>query len=666
MTTETRSALRTMQPDDILRIRWVSDPQPSPDASRVAYVVTTLDEKTNENRAHVHVIDVKTGVSRQLTNGPKRDTAPRWSPDGRHIAFISERGEEKAQVWLIDSDGGEAWRLTKTPDAAANPAWSPDGTRIAFISKLQSEPPPKGPDGKPFQKIRKITTLRYKSNGDGIVDDIHGQLFVVGVDLEDRQPQDATQLTRGDYSAAAQAWSPDGRRLAFSSARHATRDRDGASDIWVLDVPAAGAKPAAAPLKVTRTLGPAQSPSWSPNGSEIAYIGHAHRREGVARHNKLWKVAASGGEPVCLTADLDRNHVSETAPLWSKDGATISFLVIDAGSTHLYSVLAAGGKPKVVVGGLRTLSSAHNAGGSIVFTASDPTHPTEVFLCAENGSRERVLTTENAAWLATVQLAEPEPLKVVNADGLPVQAWVMRPPGARGPAPCLLNVHGGPKSQYGNTFHDEFQVYAGAGYAVVYGNPRGSDGQTEAFAMSVLHGWGDKDWQDVTAIADTIGGLSFVDQERVGIMGGSYGGFMTSWAVGHTNRFKAACSERAVNNFFSMVGTSDIGYWFMVEHVGRPSFADLDAYMRMSPISYAGNIETPLLVLHSENDLRCPIEQGEQMYVALKLQNKPTEFWRFPEDNHEMSRSGRPRNRLKRFEVILEWFERWMPAPEAK
>jgi dipeptidyl aminopeptidase/acylaminoacyl peptidase len=655
-----------MQPDDILAIRWVSDPQPAPDASKVAYVVTMLDARTNENRSHVHIVDAASGESRQLTNGPKRDTTPRWSPDGRHLAFVSERGDEKAQIWVIDSDGGEAWRLTDTPDPAANPAWSPDGRRVAFTSRLQSEPPPKGPDGKPFQKIRKITTMKYKSNGEGIIDDLHAQVFVVEADLTKREHAAATQLTRGDFSHGAPAWSPDGRQVAFSAARHPGRDRDGASDIWVLDVPEAGTRRAAgAPRKVTQTRGPALSPSWSPDGREIAYVGHTDRRAGVTRHNKLWKVAAAGGEPVCLTPDLDRNCVNEAAPVWSADGRSVACLVVDAGNTHLYQVAASGdGAPRVALGGLRTVSAAHGAGGRVVFTASDATHPTEVLIADEDGSKERVLTAENAAWLESVDLAEPEVLKVVSADGTPVQAWVIRPRGARGPVPCLLNVHGGPKSQYANTFHDEFQVYAGAGYAVVYGNPRGSDGQTEAFATTVRGAWGDKDWADVTAIADAIEGLGFVDQERVGIMGGSYGGFMTSWAVGHTNRFRAACSERAVNNIHSMVGTSDIGSWFMVQHTGKPPYDDIEPYLRMSPLTYAGQIETPLLILHSENDLRCPIEQGEQLYIALKLRNKPVEFWRFPEDNHEMSRSGKPLNRLKRFEVILEWFGRWMPKKQ--
>ncbi len=660
---------RPMKPEDILRIRWVSEPRLSPDGGRVAYVVTTLDDSKNEYRSHIHVVDAASGESLQLTNGPKRDTAPAWSPDGRHLAFVSERGEEKAQVWIIGAGGGEAWRLTKTEQPAANPAWSPDGRRIAFTSRLELEPPGKGPDGKPLPKVRKITTLKYKSNGEGFVEDRRNHIFLVDVDFSAREPREARQLTRGDYSHSAPKWSPDGARIAFTSARHTNRDRDAASDLWLVDAPAktdAGTPPPK-PVRLTRTVGPVSSPAWSPNGREIAYLGHTDKRSGTARHNRLWVVAASGGEPQCLTLGLDRNcsaggGLDAGGVGWSADSKHVIFTVLDSGNSHIYRIAAKGGKHELVAGGDRQVSGVSIEGGRIAFAASDPTHPAEVVWLDEAAPNARQITHENAAWLAEVDLAEPKELRLKSADGTPLQAWVMRPPGVSGPVPCLLNVHGGPKTQYGNTFFDEFQIYAGAGYAVVYGNPRGSDGYSEDFATAIRGAWGEKDWQDVTAIADGIGGLSFVDQTRVGVMGGSYGGFMTSWAVGHTDRFRAACSERAVNNAYSMVGTSDIGFSFQIHQVGALPYKDPDRFLRMSPIHYAANIRTPLLILHSENDLRCPIEQAEQLYVALKLQRRPVEFWRFPEENHEMSRSGKPKHRLKRFQVILDWFNRRMPA----
>jgi dipeptidyl aminopeptidase/acylaminoacyl peptidase len=663
---KTKSAKRAMQPDDILRIRWVTDPQISPDGTQVAYVVTTLDAEKNEYRSRISLVPAAGGESVRLTNGPKRDTGPRWSPDGRHLAFLSERPnagqadeKEKAQVWVIDAGGGEAWRLTNLPDGVASPpAWSPDGKRVAFTSRMDIAPAEKGPDGKPYPKVRKITTLKYKSNGEGLVDDKRSHIFVADVDFDGRSLARAAQLTRGDYNNGPPVWSPDGKRIAFASARHATRDRDNASDIWTLDVPKGGEK-AAAPRRLTRTLGPSTSPAWSPDGRQVAYLGHRFKKTAPGRHFRLWTVPANGrGEPVCLSESVDRNCNSGVEPMWSGDGKTLLFGVLDGGDCHVYQTPVGKPAPAPVLSGERQITAARAANGSLAFLATDPTHPAEVFACSADGSAERRISRENDAWLAEVQLAPREAIKAVSADGTAVQAWVIRPPGLNGRAPCLVNVHGGPKTQYGSNFFDEFQVYAGAGYAVVYGNPRGSDGYSEDWAMAVVRAWGDKDWADVTAIADAAEALPFVDAERIGIMGGSYGGFMASWAVGHSDRFRAACSERAVNNAYSMVGTSDIGFSFQIDQVGALPYKDPLRFLRMSPIDYAANIRTPLLILHSENDLRCPIEQAEQLYVALKLQRKPVEFWRFPEDNHEMSRSGKPRNRLKRFEVILSWFDR--------
>ncbi|HEY7268229.1 MAG TPA: S9 family peptidase [Dehalococcoidia bacterium] len=666
MPAKTKTAKRSMRPDDILRIRWVTDPQISPDGTRVAYVVTTLDKTKNEYRSSISVVDTKGGDARRLTNGPKRDTAPRWSPDGRHVSFLSERGDEKekTQVWVIDAGGGEAWRLTKVESGASGAAvWSPDGKRVAFTSRVESNPADKGPDGKPYAKVRKISTLKYKSNGEGLVDDKRSHIFVAAADVDAAATVDATQVTRGDFNHGTPAWSPDGSKLAFVSARHATRDRDNASDIWVLDVPKDG-KAAGQPRRLTKTLGPASLPAWSPDGKQVAYLGSAYRKGVSGRHGRLWVVAAAGrGDPKCLTAGLDRNCGRDvgggTEPIWSPDGGSIRFGVLDGGNCHLYSTLAARPAPDLLLGGERQITASTQAkGGAIAFLATDPTHPAEVFTCAADGSGERRLSHENDAWLEEVELAKREPVKAVSADGTTVQAWAIRPPNTTGRVPCLLNVHGGPKTQYGSNFFDEFQVYAAAGYAVVYGNPRGSDGYSEDWSMAVMGAWGDKDWADIIAVADAAEALPFVDASRVGIMGGSYGGFMTSWAVGHTDRFRAACSERAVNNAYSMVGTSDIGFNFQIDHVGALPYRDPERFLRMSPINYADAIHTPLLILHSENDLRCPMEQAEQLYVALKLLRRPVEFWRFPEDNHEMSRSGKPRNRLKRFEVILSWFDR--------
>jgi dipeptidyl aminopeptidase/acylaminoacyl peptidase len=303
--------------------------------------------------------------------------------------------------------------------------------------------------------------------------------------------------------------------------------------------------------------------------------------------------------------------------------------------------------------------SASADGRLLAFAASHPVAPAEVFICLADGGDERQLTQMNRSWTEDVALASPERFRFTR-ESVEIDCWVMRPagfvPGQR--YPTLLGIHGGPHAQYGHNFFDEFQVYAGAGYAVIYTNPRGSQGYGEAFAQAVVGDWGGGDYADVMAALDeALRRHAFIDPERLGVLGGSYGGFLTSWAVGHTDRFKAACSERAVNCQYTMFGTSDIGHTFNVVELGGPlPWEDMARYIERSPLTYAKNIGTPLLIIHSEDDLRCPIEQAEQLFVALKKLRREVRFVRFPGENHEMSRSGKPRHRLERFRHILEWF----------
>jgi dipeptidyl aminopeptidase/acylaminoacyl peptidase len=359
--------------------------------------------------------------------------------------------------------------------------------------------------------------------------------------------------------------------------------------------------------------------------------------------------------------------VGAVAPLWLGATGTLAFHAEDEGDVPLYRVRPASGRaPESLVGGTRQVTgfSASGDGALVAFTATDDTSPPELFVCRADGTGERQLTDLNREWKAEVWRARPERFRFERA-GFTVDGWVMPPFGREAGRryPALLNVHGGPASQYGHRFFDEFQVYAGAGYAVVYLNPRGSRGYSEAFARAVVGDWGGGDHADLMAgLDEALRRFDFLDPGRLGVMGGSYGGFMTSWIVGHTDRFRAACSERAVNAMWSMYGTSDIGHWFQEAHaLGRPPWEDLRWYLEHSPLSYARDIRTPLLILHSESDLRCPMEQAEQLYVALKKLKRPVRLVRFPDEDHELSRSGRPRHRLARFRILLEWFREHLP-----
>ncbi|HXJ85001.1 MAG TPA: S9 family peptidase [Candidatus Methylomirabilis sp.] len=644
---------RPMTPQDITRIVWVSEPQISPDGRRVAFVATTLSEEKDEYLSQIWVVDAAGGAPRRFTAGPKRDTEPRWSPDGSRLAFISEReAKKKGQLYVMPADGGEPARLTDVKAGVRNPVWSPDGTQLCVVSRVGGwEEPDAEEDKQKSRPARVITTLKYKYNGEGFTYDRRPHLFVVPV-----EGGPAKQITDGDVVDADPVWSPDGRFIAFASARHDDRDHDDASDIWLVD---AGGGP---PRRVTDTSGPAGLPSFAPDGRTLAYVGR-RRLNDFGGNIRVFTISADGGPSVCLTSTFDRSCAPlAVRPLWSPDGGSITFAAEDQGSLSLYHAEASGSAPpRRVIDGERVVSGfSTSRDGTFAFVASDPVTPAEVFIARADGSGERRLTDLNRAWREGVALSRPERFRFTRA-GVEVDGWVMKPPGLseRTKRPALLNIHGGPHAQYGHGFFDEFQVYAGAGYVVVYVNPRGSQGYGEAFTRAVIRDWGGGDYADVMAgLDEALRGHEVIDGDRLGVMGGSYGGFLTSWIVGHTGRFRAACSERAVNDQWAMFGTSDIGHLFNVVELGVTPWDDAKEYLERSPLSYAKDVTTPLLIIHSEDDLRCPMSQAEQLFVALKKHRKDVTFVRFPDENHELSRSGKPRHRLARFGFILDWFAR--------
>jgi dipeptidyl aminopeptidase/acylaminoacyl peptidase len=657
-----------VKPSDIGGIVAVSSPALSPGATHVAFVVSRVDMDENRYRSQVWLTRSDgSEPPRPITAGERSDSNPTWSPDGRLLAFTSRRSEKKgdATLHVLPVHGpGELRTLATLPEGIGCLSWSPDGRWLAFASRTRDSRYDK--DEESWQPPRRITRFFSRLDDEGWVVDRPMHVSVVPADGS-AKPRN---LTPGEFQFSNPTWLPDSSGLVCSGADHDTWDLDFAEDLFAIDI-TSGERHA-----LTSQTGYYGHPRAAPDGATVAFLG-ADDPSTYPQNNHVGLIGVGGGEHRWVSRELDRTFETTTAfpsPVW--DAGSVLALAEDRGRVGVYRVDADGASPpELVVGGDRWVSAFDAQNGVIAFVAGTAHEPDELFVRFPNGE-ERQLTTLTQPFRDAAQPLVYERFTTPSGDA-EVDAWIVRPPSfdAARRYPVLLMVHGGPHAQYGEHFFDEAQLYASAGYVVLLSNPRGSSGREEAWGQAILgplhprrpgSGWGSVDVDDVLAVLDeALRRYPFCDGGRVGMLGGSYGGYMATWlAAHHGERFRAICSERAVNNLISEEWSADIGTIFRVEH--GPSHLDApDEYARISPISYVQKIDTPMLLIHSEQDLRCPINQAEELFVALRLRGKEVEFVRFPGEGHELSRSGSPVHRVQRAEIILEFFAKHLPLDES-
>jgi dipeptidyl aminopeptidase/acylaminoacyl peptidase len=640
-----------VKPADLSLLRTPGAPTLSPDGTRAVVAVSRPDLDADDYRCRLWLVDL-TGATppRPLTDGPK-DSAPAWSPDGRWIAFLRAPADGKPQLHLLPADLGDARRVTTDehhPLGAGAPRWSADSTRLAYPARVP-EPGRYGteegrtPDKEP---PRRITSLRYRQDNIGFLRDRQLHVFVLDPFTDEPAP---TQVTSGDCEDDQVSWTPDGG-LLFVSDRDAPWNTNLHSDVYACAADGSDVR------RLTRGGQDAGYPVALPDGRTVCFLASSDLgpdgMDFVGRNGSLWSVPLDGSAaPTRLTGpETDLVPLGDTVLV---DGDCVLTGTRRRGSQELIRVPAAGGEPEIVLGGARQVTGAALARDAIVVSATDATSAGELFRVG----RDEPLTDFGAELAARADLRPLQELTATAPDGYPVHGWLVHPDPERypGPRPVLLAIHGGPFMQYGYTLFDEAQVYAGAGYVVVLGNPRGAAGYGEEHGRAIKERMGTVDADDLLALLNAALATDGVDTSRVGVMGGSYGGFMTGWLSSHAgDRFRAAIVERAVTSWDSFTGSSDIGFTFAAQYTGT----DPAVSNAQSPLAYADKIDLPVLIIHSEHDWRCPVEQAQRLFVALKLRGVETELLLFPGEGHEMSRSGLPSHRVARFDGVLDWWSR--------
>jgi len=678
--------------ETLLTWSYVADPQISPDGKKVAYVkVNTLKE---EDRYSSDIWVADSDNKKPFTTHSSPDSRPRWSPDGKKLAFISKRGE-KVQIYILDIAGGEARQLTETKLGVSEFTWSRDGSQIAFLSKdltaeerkekQESEKKAKedqveltdsSADKKKYDKAKEeivleSLTTRTDGNPNFIQQRKRQRRHIWVVDVGEKYPTEARRITHGDYDDGVPHWSADGRMIYFS----AIRKEDAEYQVGDTEIYRVAVNGKSEPVALTNHKGPDNRPLVSPDGKWIAFTGYdVEDRWPSYAEQELYIMRPDGSQRSLLTAEYQRAvgdgmGSDVLAPIsggsnriqWKPDSKSIYFTSADQGQVNIQEIRIKDARLTQITqleqGGVLSFTVSGKGDVSVLYT--DPGLPPQIFTLHANRpqrSRWTQITEPNSA---VNRYSQYEEIWYDSFDDRKIQGWLIRPvqfdEGNR--YPLILYIHGGPHSMYGTTFFHEFQVLANAGYLVFISNPRGSTGYGSEFGNIIQYRYPGDDFKDLMVGVDKLIERSYVDGDRLGVTGGSGGGLLTAWIVGHTDRFKAAVTQRAVINWYSFVGTADYNYNFTQRWFRDFPWNDTENYLSRSPIHYADKVTTPVLIIHSEDDFRVPLEQDLQFYTALKMQKKKAKLILFPQESHGLSRMGRPSHRVSRLNYILEWFD---------
>lgn len=670
------TALRPVEAQDLYRLQLITDARLSPDGRRVVYGVQRVDQKTEKKYANLWMIDAGGSSEWQFTQGDQNDVLPRWSPDGTTVAFLSTRKEgEGAQVYLISANGGEARRLTDLKGDISEISWSPDGTKLllGFTKKDQEVIDREADEQK--KKLgtvsRHYTRLFYRFDGEGWYG--HQRKHLITVDVATGK---TLELTTGDlWDEGSASWSPDGKWIAFCSNHRPDPDLEpDLIDIFVM--PSTGGTPRLIPTPVAGK----DAPVFSPDGTRLCYIGPRDCNQWW-QNIELWVVDVDGKSPArSLTQAYDLSVGCSTLndvgaglmmpPTWSADGKVIYFQVSEHGRGKLMAIAVDDGTLYTVIDepgcvGTFTLDRAQE---TIAYFFGTMTDPGQLWVRDMESGRTRQVTHLNQELLATLDLGKVEEVWFRSRDGHDLQGWILTPPGfdPKRKYPSILEIHGGPQDQYGYLFMHEFYYLAAQGYVVYFSNPRGGSGYGEEHERAIWGRWGTVDFDDLMDWTDLVEKKPYIDHAHMGVTGGSYGGYMTNWIIGHTHRFAAAATQRSVSNLISMWGTSDLNWMFQLPHGCKPPQESIDVLWDRSPVKYLGNATTPTMVLHNEMDLRCALEQGQQVFTALKYHGVPSEFVVFPEEPHGLSRTGRTDRRIDRLQSICRWMDSYLKPGSGK